>query len=158
MRYRRFGSDLLALELVHRTSASEVLTEDEGGEAEAKGNKKPTDKPVGQVIAELDTPMRDLFEAVRSHLRALGEDVQEKELKLYLAYRRIKNFASMVVQKKQVILYLKLDPDTVTIDKTYMRDVRNIGHWATGDLEVVLKNEMDFRNAQPLIQRAYEGA
>ena len=155
MRYRRFGSDFLALELVHRTSTHEVLTDAEN--IGTKETKKPSDKEVNQSIAELDTPMRDLYEAVRSYLLALGEDVQEKQLKLYIAYRRIKNFCSLVIQKKQLTIYLKLNPDTVTIDNAYMRDVRQIGHWATGDLEVVIRNETDFQNAQPLIQRAYEG-
>ncbi|QSA97797.1 DUF5655 domain-containing protein [Methylococcus sp. EFPC2] len=36
---------------------------------------------------------KDLYEEVKSFLPALGDDVQEKELQNYFAFRRIKNFA-----------------------------------------------------------------
>jgi predicted transport protein len=38
-----------------------------------------------------------------------------------------------------------------------LRDVRSIGHWGTGDLEVKIRTFADVELAVPLIQRAYEG-
>jgi predicted transport protein len=89
---------------------------------------------------------------------ALGDDVQEKQLKLYVAYRRIKNFASVVVQKRALVVYLKLDPDSVKLEEDFSRDVREIGHWGTGDLEVTVRTSADLLKVQPLISRSYEGS
>jgi predicted transport protein len=33
--------------------------------------------------------------------------------------------------------------------------VSNIGHWATGDLEITIKNIVDFEKAKPLLELAY---
>jgi predicted transport protein len=80
-------------------------------------------------------------------------------LKLYVAYRRLKNFVCMSLISKQdphVFLTLKLDPTTVELEKGFARDVTNIGHWGTGDLEVVLRKLGDFEKVKPLIDRAYQ--
>ena len=37
------------------------------------------------------------------------------------------------------------------------RDVRKIGHWGTGDVELTLKELADLDRAKPLIQEAYDG-
>jgi predicted transport protein len=34
--------------------------------------------------------------------------------------------------------------------------VTNVGHWGTGDLEVVLRKPADFEKAKALIERAYQ--
>lgn len=64
MRYRRFGGDLLALELVHRTSTNEVLAEDENGITKAE--QKASDKLVSQAIIELDTPLVQIIAGTRA--------------------------------------------------------------------------------------------
>jgi predicted transport protein len=60
-------------------------------------------------------------------------------------------------QTRTVTLFLKLDPTTVVIEKGFTRDVSNVGHFGTGDLQVTLKSMADFQKAQPLLVRAYEG-
>jgi predicted transport protein len=59
-------------------------------------------------------------------------------------------------QDPHVFLTLKLDPATVDLEKGFARDVSNIGHWGTGDLELVLRTSADFIKAKVLIERAYQ--
>jgi predicted transport protein len=155
IRFRRFGTNLLALELL--TSATGDALEAESITQKAAPAKKYTDKPVSVAIAEMSDQVRDLYEGLRAFILALGDDVTEKQLKLYVAYRRIKNFASVVVQKSGLNLYLKIDPATVDLVEGFTRDVRTIGHWGTGDLEVVIRSKDDLKRAEPLVLRSYEG-
>jgi len=155
VRYRRFGPDLLALELLTSTTAEAIVGDDET--VKPKAAKQGGDKPVSQAFAEMDQPVRDLWEELRAFILALGGDVTEKQLKLYVAFRRIKNFATVCVQKKGLCLYLHLDPESVTIEEGWMRDVRKIGHWGTGELEVWITDKVSLKNAQALIVRSYEG-
>ena len=100
-----------------------------------------------------------LFEQTRSFILAQGDDIIEKPLKLYVAFRRLKNFVCMSLISKQnphVFLTLRLDPSSVELEKGFTRDVTNIGHWGTGDLEVVLRRPADLERAKPLIERAYQ--
>jgi len=88
---------------------------------------------------------------------SLGDDVQRKELKLYVAFKRLKNFATVVPQKNRLLLYLHLDPAQVAPLPANARDVGQQGHWGTGDLELALTSQADLDAAKPLVLMAYEG-
>ena len=156
IRYRKFGEDLLALDLVWRTTADDISIPEEAGQKTS--SRKTTDKPLDKIIKELDSPMRDLYESLRLFILALGDDVSEKRLKLYVAYTRIKTFASIVVQKKQMLVYVHLDPDQVSLEEGFTRDVRKIGHWATGNLVITITDKVQLAKAQSFIARSYEEA
>ncbi len=157
LRYQKFGSDLLALQLVHRTNNVVLSTVEENRASASRALRRGGDKPVHEAIEDAEQEVKDLFAEVRTFIMAFGDDVQEKQLKLYMAYRRIKNFASIVVQKRALVIYLKLDPDTVRLEEGFARDVREIGHWGTGELELTVRTSADLLKAQPLISRSYEG-
>lgn len=84
--------------------------------------------------------------------------MQVKPVSLYYAFKRIRNFVCMELypQKGVVLAFLKLDPTTVTIEPGFTRDVRKIGHFGTGDLEISMRTVDDVNKALPLFQRAYE--
>lgn len=56
--------------------------------------------------------------------------------KLYIAYRTTQNIVCMELRQKKVLLYLKLDPKDHDGRCEIVRDVSNIGHYGTGNLEV----------------------
>jgi predicted transport protein len=58
-------------------------------------------------------------------------------------------------QSQTLLVFLKVDQDTVQLEEGFSRDVRGIGHYGTGDLELRIKNAADFAKAQPLIQQNY---
>ena len=153
IRYRRFGEHLLMLELVNSIAAeADSHTRNTGG-APTLGQKTITD-----VLAGLEGSLLDLYQALRAYLAALGDDVQEKTLKYYVAFKRFRNFACVEVHpnKAAVRVYLKVDPDTTTLESGFSRDVRNIGHYGTGDLEVTIRTQEDLEKAKPLLQKSYE--
>ena len=87
---------------------------------------------------------------------SLGDDVQRKDSKLYIAFKRIRNFTTVEVYKDKLLLHVHLNPDEVDLIEGFTRDVRNIGHWGTGDLEVWVRNKLDLERAKPLIKRAHD--
>lgn len=54
--------------------------------------------------------------------------------------------------------FVKVDPSTITLEKDFTRDVRPIGHYGTGDLEVNLRSRDDLERAKHLFQRSYEAS
>jgi predicted transport protein len=54
------------------------------------------------------------------------------------------------------MLYLRLSPEDIVLENGFTRDVSKVGHWATGDLEVTIKNAKDFEKAKEYIDKAYE--
>lgn len=155
IRYRRFGEELLLLELVNAFSApassSRPANEPTAGVAY---------KTISQVLAELDGELRDVYEAVRAYLLALGDDVQEKTLKFYVAFKRLKNFACIEVHptKSSLTVFVKVDPDSITLEPGFTRDARNIGHLGTGELEITIRSLADLDNAKDLLEKSYEAS
>jgi predicted transport protein len=169
IRYRRFGDDLVMLELVHAPKTAKLASAKPGTEIKARGqSQRPTDsgqendpylsQRMSYRLSQSSSELRDIYDAVYQFLVGLGDDVQVKELKLYTAFKRLKNFVCVEIypQARTVALFVKLDPDQVDLEDGFMRDVRNVGHFGTGDLQVTLRSMADFEKAQPLLRQAYE--
>lgn len=163
IRYRRYGEDLLMLEKVASTAASATARIAPPAPETAEASKPaaaPKYKLISQTLDELDAGMRDRYEALRSHLMALGDDVEEVTTRFYIAFKRIKNFACVEFKPRdgRIMLFLKLDPSEVALEQGFTRDVAKIGHFGTGDLEVTLASAADLERAAPLIARSYGSA
>jgi predicted transport protein len=152
IRYKKFGSEFLLLELVNSGAAKPVVT------TRAARTTATTESAYGvAVLATANQEVRDLFSSLEAHVLALGDDVQRKDLKLYTAFKRIRNFTTVEFYKDKLLLHLSLNPDNVDLVEGFTRDVRTIGHWGTGDLEVWVRNTFDLERAKPLIKEAFEG-
>jgi predicted transport protein len=156
IRYRLFDKDLLLLELVNAVTGETpaVATDETKAATTHKGDKTHADQ-----LAASSPQLLALYEQVRAHILAQGDDITEKQLKLYMAYRRLRNFICVILfpkQDPQVRLWLKLDPSTVRLVDGFSYDVTNKSHWGTGDLEVRIKDEETLTLAKPLIERAYQ--
>ena len=148
IRYRKYGGELLLLDLVNVTSAQISTTN-----AKVKGAKTVSD-----YLAQADSDQKDRFEALKDFLIALGDDVQMKTLKHYFAFKRIKNFACVEIhnQTKQILAYVKVDPDSIILENEFTRDMRNTSHFGTGDLEITISSDTDLDKAKDLLIISYE--
>ncbi|WP_153559236.1 endonuclease NucS domain-containing protein [Roseimaritima sediminicola] len=156
LRYLRFGEEFLLLELVNAAQATgEVLIATTNTPTKKSKHKY---KHITEQLADADPQLLDVFEAVKSFCMSLGDDVQAKTLKFYMAFKRIKNFASVEIRTnaRVVLVYVKVDPDTVELVDGFTRDVRQIGHFGTGDLEITLRKSEDLEKALPLLEKSYE--
>lgn len=156
IRYRRFGDGLLLLELINAKTVQSTEQESFG----TTSKTKVYDKTASMTIAELNGPLRDLYEELRAYLLAMGDDVQEKALKNYIAFKRLQNFACVEVHPMIgcVRAFLKVDPTQIELEPDFTRDVTQIGHFGTGDLEVTIKDSNDLERAKPLLQMSYEAS
>ena len=154
LRYRRYGGDLLLLELVQASNT--VATQRRSHVSEAEGEKQPSAR-TAETGAEPQA-MQDVWESLKAFLLALGDDVQMKELEQYVAFRRLKNFACIKRRPKDLLVWTKLDPSSVPLEEGFTRDVSQIGHAGTGDLEIRIHTAADLERAQPLLLRSYHGA
>jgi predicted transport protein len=159
IRYRRFGSELFMLDLLVATSVKGAPTTAVVPPPGEGGTPWPGKyKTISAVMEELETAMADRFEALRASLLALGDDVQEATLRFYIAFKRIKNFACVEFRPStdKILVYVKVDPTSIPLDPGFTRDVSNVGHYGTGDLEITLTKTEDLERALPLIKRSYE--
>ncbi|WP_313952916.1 DUF5655 domain-containing protein [Accumulibacter sp.] len=162
IRYRRFGDELLLLELANATSAnsghSGAIKIAKAFKAKAAAEKSTAGgRNFADWLPLLPPRLSNLLASLEDYVAFLGDDVQRKELKIYLAFKRLKNFATVVAQKNRLLLYLHLNPELLAPLPTIARDVRQQGHFGTGDLELSLTAQADLGTAKPLILMSYDG-
>jgi predicted transport protein len=157
LRYKRFGNDMLILELVNATTSKASAGQPPSHKSEG-GGRPNARKTVEQLLSKADQSIRARFETLREFTLALGDDVQMKTLQDYFAFTRIRNFACMEVHpvSRKILLYLRLDPSNIAMVPNFTRDVREIGHFGTGDLEITVDSDEDVEPAQTLITTSYQ--
>lgn len=161
VRYRDFSGELLALELVHSSSVDATSSSgapDVAVPPTRSVGSPQTYKTVSEYLEQAPVELQDLYGQLQAYATALGDDITHKALKYYIAYRRLKNFLCVEVhpQTQELLLFVKVDPESLELEPGFSRDVRQIGHFGTGDLEVRVKNADDLARALPLVQQSYE--
>jgi len=154
IRYKNYPPDLFLLELVNVTSSdSPQITS--SPDSEKKGTAYKT---VLEYLKDCDSDVQDRYESLKAFAEALGDDVQVKILKFYIAFKRINNFMSIEFspQKKEIRVFLKIDPTTLKLEPGFSKDMTNVGHYSPGNLELVITTDNDLEKAKPLIAQSYD--
>lgn len=157
IRYKLFSSDLLMLELVN--AVVENSSQHDVQDIPASSNGKRHTRTQSEQLSSASPALLSLHEHLKSYVLSLGDEVQYKELKLYDAFRRIRNFLCVAVYPitdPHLRLWLKISPQHVQFEEGFSRDVTNIGHWGTGDVELIIRNEYDLDKAKLLVEKAYQ--
>lgn len=152
IRYKKFGDDLLMFEQVNENIADAISQEHIKPD---KAKKVKTVKHLKSKLQAAEASIKVLYQDLSNYILSLGDDISENHLKLYAAFKKIKNIATVVAQKKKLIINLPLDISTVTFEEGFSRDVSDIGHWGCGMVELHLQCVEDLNKAKPLIDRAY---
>lgn len=148
IQYRIFEDDLFALDIL--TAAEE-----------SKGNNKSSTNKNYSVDYHLKNgtdKTRELFNELRDFTIELADDVVESPRKFYIAYRVIRNFLCIEIHKAHLLLYLRLAPIEVDLENDILRNVSNIGHFGTGDVEIRVESKDDIELAKELIEKAYDNS
>ncbi len=149
--YTIYQGDLLRIE---RLDMEEVNTTPRGKSSPSpKQPKKPPAYDLDHHLSKMSQESQVLFEQLREQILALGDDVTERFMNQYIGYRRLKNFAEIVGQKKGLNIFID---GPVNDTQGLGEDVSGIGHWGTGGFRVKVFNEDDLENCLALIKQAFE--
>ena len=163
-KYRLFDNATIYLEEVYQRSVSvspSVSSDGKDPVMVAAGKKAALTRATGiysfeQHIAGKSEKIKDLVLAVQEFIMNLDSAVEEVPKKHYIAYKISQNIVCMEVQRQRLLLYLKVDPKQFSPLPENARDVTDIGHYGTGDLELSVSTEADVEAAKPYIEAAYQ--
>ncbi|MDU9788588.1 DUF262 and DUF1524 domain-containing protein [Helicobacter pylori] len=99
---------------------------------------------------------RELFDILSKEIKALDERITEKFNQEYISYMFDKNFVDIVVQTKDLKLYLNMPFNELQDEKNLVRDMTNKGHLGNGDVEVKLETKESIPYCLGLIKQALE--
>ncbi|MBD5608147.1 MAG: DUF91 domain-containing protein [Desulfovibrio sp.] len=155
IRYRFYGADLFCLERLKSPVSSFVPAISQSAD----------DPRIGDVgmppamrsrIKNMSSETELIYLELISFAETLGEDVTIRFLKHYIAFARKKHFTCAQPLKNTIKLWINLDPAEYAPEEGFSRDVSNLGHHATGDLEIDIHSREDLERAKPVIEAAYQ--
>ena len=115
IRYQLYDNDLILFEQAYTKTAKPAPAASakpaSGSEQVKTRTGTGKDRSFAERKAALNPERRQLLDATIDYLHSLGDDISEQENKLYLAFKKIKNFACLQLTNKSITLYLHLDPD-----------------------------------------------
>ncbi|MDU9798358.1 DUF262 and DUF1524 domain-containing protein [Helicobacter pylori] len=99
---------------------------------------------------------RELFDILSKEIKAFDERITEKFNQEYISYMFDKNFVDIVVQTKDLKLYLNMPFNELQDEKNLARDMTNKGHLGNGDIEVKLETKESIPYCLGLIKQVLE--
>jgi predicted transport protein len=79
------------------------------------------------------SPMYSIFEELRKRIINIESSVTEEPTKLYVAYKNISTFASIIGLKSSIKIILNLPFNEIEDPKGICEDITKKGHWGIGD-------------------------
>ena len=161
--YKIYENGIISIDEVFRKSENQSLGNRvdngknpimvEAGRKAALTRKSAT-YTIEEHINKLNKGLIDLLNEIREYIVNIKSSIEETPKKYYIAYKTTQNFVCIEVQKKKLLLLLKINPDELNELPKQARDVRKIGHFGTGDLEITIKNLNDFEETKNLINKS----
>jgi predicted transport protein len=162
--YKFYNTNILYLEEIFKKSTAfispEIDTKDKNPIMVKAGKKAALTRQTGSYTFEehlsiCDDSFKNILLDLQEYILSIDETVEEAPKKFYIAYKVSQNFVCIEVKKNKLILFLKINPKDIEIPKNG-RDVRNIGHYGTGDLELTVSNMEEMEKSKDLIKKSFE--
>lgn len=106
-------------------------------------------------LKNISDDVKELYEELKNRIYNIGENIEIKPAKLYIAFKSNTNFADIHLQKNQIKIWLNLRQGTLEDPRNVTRDVSNVGHWGNGDYELLLRVDDDLEYLMTLIRQSY---
>ncbi len=162
-KYRLFSNNSLYLEEIFHNSKS---TSNLGQESSKNPVMVEAGKKAAQVRATASytfsehlegksKQIQELIHTIREFVTGLDSAIEEVPKKLYVAYKSSQNIVCMEAKSRNVKLFVKLKPAEISEPPKNFRDVSNIGHYGTGDVEFTISSELEFDEEKKYIVMAY---
>lgn len=98
----------------------------------------------------------EVFEQFRGEVLNLDSSVTEEFLKLYIAFKAPSNFVDVIPQSNRLRLSLNIDFAKLHDPKGLAKDVKGLGRWGNGDVDVYLSEKDAIPDVIYLVWQALE--
>jgi len=141
--YRRYGENLLHLDPLFLSSPLATKNAPELRSSNGESAERSEEIPIYTLDdhkARKSQNIIDIFEQIRDAILSLGEEgeIIEKANKMYIGYSHGKNFAEIRIQSNGIKIWLDIPFFDLEDPLSLARDVKEIGHYGTGQVEINL--------------------
>ncbi len=149
VKYKKYNEDLILFEHLNAPNVK-TINNDNSGMENNSSQKSHLEK-----LKTVPKKIKRLYDEICDYIESLGEDIVSNQLKLYIAYKKVQNIICVEIYNEKIVLFLKINPEKIDLEEGFTRDMRSVGHYGTGDLQVTIKDEEDFKKTKILIDRVY---
>jgi predicted transport protein len=103
-----------------------------------------------------DNNVKEMYSELKSAILNLAKDIEVRPKKQYIAFRRKQAFISFVFLRSKLKAYLNVGTNEINDLLKKARDVKDIGHYSTGETEITIKDRNEIQCVLSLIKQAYE--
>lgn len=107
-------------------------------------------------LKNISDEIKELYDELKERIYLLGENIEVKPTKLYIAFKSSTNFCDITLQRNKMKIWLNVRKDTLDDPRGMARDVSDVGHWGNGDYEIIIKPEDDMDYLMTLIRQSHE--
>lgn len=100
--------------------------------------------------------IRNLYDELKNRILELDNLIQIEYTKLYIAYKLEENIVDVIPQRNALKLSIKGNYKDINDPEQKCRDVKGIGRWGNGDIQLIISNYDDIEYAAFIIQQAYD--
>lgn len=143
-RYRYYEDGLLSLEPINISEQKDEVAIETG--------KATIINSVEGLLGKANEEIQGLFYELRSRIKELDENIEEKATSLYVAYRMAMTFVEVHIRKSQLALYLR--PIKYNDPKNLVEKISDGYNW-TLNKRVYAKNIEDIEYILELIKQSY---
>ena len=157
--YRRYGNDYLFLDSIFATSVQKSPKKEKSVSTEAD-----KEALAEEIIYTLEnhlkgksSDVKSLFENLREQIFSLNidDDILEKPNKIYISYKHGKNFCEIRPQANGLKIWLDITYSDLDDPNKLGRDVSNVGHYGTGQVETKISSLSELEKIMYLIEQSY---
>lgn len=143
VQYNQYGENILVFELVESNVGASL------------DDYSKTRNSFAAAFKKSNSDVKALFDRICEYVYYLGETVTINYLKNYVAFKKIKNFASVRVEGDKIVLNLNLEPAKYVSRGQGYKDVSFATKYGTGLLQYTFSDEDGYQEAKRLLLDAY---
>lgn len=155
--YNYYEDGMFALDQIFNNSCNN-MKQNRGSSANSESQNANDSTIIEYTIDEhvnkIVEPKQEIFYQLQEILTSLSDEIDEVPKKNYIAYKLTQNIACVEIHKNEILLFLKYNPEQISNMPKNFRNVKNIGHFGTGDLEIRIRSVDDIHIAKPYIEEA----
>lgn len=154
IRITRYENDVIELDKIHKDSTVK-LEANIGNNLIGKVNKEIVIYSEEEHITKANDEIKELYYKFKDTILEWGS-VNVEPKKLYVAFKGSNNIVDVVVQKKQLKIFVNVKTNELDDPKKIARDISNVGHWGNGDYEILMGDDNNFEYIMSLVKQSWK--
>ena len=153
---KKFENNLISINPVKKSKSAPTISN-------VQKNKNSTLAKVTREIVVYDEAYHlkdhcddvlELYDSFKNAILALSPDLEIIPQKLYIAFKRGKNnIVSIHLQNKSLKMWINAKKGFLDDPKNITKDVSQLGHWGTGDYEIIISDSKYLEYIMSLIKQ-----